>query len=113
VAAQIGISIAFPPRPLSDRVSAAALFTAGFFILFARVHPATRTPVLQLPMSKLTLPLACGNLFEWLKKLKVVIERQHLDRRDVTEPRVISIFEVDRSILYADHRGDCPSLNLP
>ena len=42
VAAQIGISIAFPPRPLSDRVSAAALFTAGFFILFARVHLATR-----------------------------------------------------------------------
>jgi hypothetical protein len=37
-------------------------------------------------MSKSTVPFARGNLFEWLKKLKAVIERQHLDRREAAEP---------------------------
>jgi len=59
-----------------------------------------------------TVPFARGNLFEWRKKLKAVIERQHLDRGEAAEPGVISIFEVYRSVLHADHRGDRPSLSL-
>ena len=66
----------------------------------------------DLSMSKSTVPLARAKLFEWLKKLKAVIERQHLDRGEAAEPRLISIFEVYRSVLHADHRRDCPSLSL-
>jgi hypothetical protein len=39
----------------------------------------------HLSMSKSTVPLR-GNLFEWLKNLKAVIERQHLDRGEPAEP---------------------------
>jgi hypothetical protein len=66
----------------------------------------------DLSISKSTVPLARAKLFEWLKKLKAVIERQHLDRREAAEPRLISIFEVYRSVLHADHRRDRPSLSL-
>src|SRR5262245_6737340 len=67
----------------------------------------------HLSMSKLTVPVVRGNLFEWLKQLKVVIERLHLDRGELAETGVISIFEVYHSVLHADHRGDRPSLCLP
>ena len=66
----------------------------------------------HLSISRLTVPVPRGNLFEWLKKLQVVIERHHLDHGDVAEPRVISIFEVYCSVLHAGHRGDHPSLSL-
>src|SRR3974377_1996460 len=73
---------------------------------------AAKGAALHLSISKLTVPVAQVNLFEWLKKLKVVIDPQHLDRGEVTKPRVISILEIYRSVLHADHRGHCPSLCL-
>ena len=36
-------------------------------------------------MSRLPVPVPRGNLFEWLKKLQVVIKRHHLDRGELTE----------------------------
>jgi len=38
---------------------------------------------------------------------------QHVHRRDVAEPGIISAFDVYRSVLHADHGSDRPSVNLP
>ena len=52
-----------PPVPFGDRY---ALCRKG--------------AALHLSISKLTVPVVRVNLSEWLKKLKVVIDPQHLDR---------------------------------
>jgi hypothetical protein len=67
---------------------------------------------MHLSMANSTVPFGRGNLFAGLKKLKAVVDRQHLDSGNVAEPGVISLFEVYRSVLHADHRGDRPSLSL-